>query len=168
MGTILTPALFHFSATLNAATTVHLPVGWYVFPTRLSSWGAETVMFIPVFATVLRTVPGTTDHHWMNEWTNKRTNSGSRRHCLGTKEGISSWEGLMSNTHENTKHNSWCLLEAEKNICWNSVYCGLTSLLDEAIGLHCPIWKKRKIKSTKGKKPHSVLNTMTYLPSFDT
>lgn len=41
-------------------------------------------------------------------------NSSSRRQSLGTKKGISSWQGLMSNVHESNKHNSWYLLEVEK------------------------------------------------------
>lgn len=36
---------------------------------------------------------------------------------MGIKEGISSWKGLISNTHESTKQNSWYLLEAEKKVC---------------------------------------------------
>lgn len=45
---------------------------------------------------------------------NEEMNSSSRRQSLGTKKGISSWQGLMSNVHESNKHNSWYLLEVEK------------------------------------------------------
>lgn len=69
----------------------------------------------------------------INEWTNKRKVGPG-----GTKEGISSCKGFQSNTHKNIKHNSWYLLEAKKNICWNSVYRGLTFLLDEAISAIVP------------------------------
>lgn len=73
------------------------PLDWVPKEQRLS--------FIFVSATVLSTVPGIINTEWMNSW--------SKWHCQGTKEGISSWEGLMSNPHESTKHNPWYLLEAE-------------------------------------------------------
>lgn len=69
----------------------------------------------------------------------------------------------MSNTHESTKHNSWFLLEAEKKVCWNSVYCGLTSLLDEAISSIVPS-EKKKDKIHKRKSPHSVFFLKNNLP----
>lgn len=81
---------------------------------------------------------------------------------MGIKEGISSWKGYMSNTHESTKHNSQYLLEAEKKFVEiQSIVIWLLYLMKQLAPLS---HLKKKIKSTKGKVPIQFFFFLNNLP----